>query len=86
MNGVSFRRGTDNEYGYGQRRGTAEGNVEWKKPNRTKRPNKPNRAKRHCPFHLAPQALQIKCPSFYPETASTPEDNEWTAKGVMFVV
>ena len=46
VNGVSLCGGEDNEYGCGQRRGTAEGNVEWKKPNRTKRPNKPNRAKR----------------------------------------
>ena len=45
------------------------------------RAKRPNRAKRHCPFHLMPQALHIKCPSFYPETASTLEDNEGTARG-----
>ncbi len=34
----------------------------------------------YCSLHLTPQALQIKCPSFYPETASTLEDNEGTAE------
>ena len=34
---MSLRGGEDNEYGCGQRRGTAEGNVEWKRPNRAKR-------------------------------------------------
>ena len=48
------------------------GGVEWERP---------NRAKRHCPFHLAPQALQIKCPSVGVRTTNTPVDSEGTARG-----
>ena len=37
LNGVSQRRGADNEYSKGQRWWTAEGNIEWERPKMAKR-------------------------------------------------
>ena len=85
LNGVSLRRGEDNEYSKGQRWWTAEGivrlNVEWERPKRAKRPNKPNKPNRHsyithCSLHLMSQALRMECPSVGVRTMSAARDSK----------